>query len=96
MSGKIRLFAKGENGLLSEIQQADGDAARIGRRISRVSLAIDVLWTAEEEAARDAEEAAQAAERNRRQSENNTKREQALSKLSGLGLTPEDIKNALS
>jgi hypothetical protein len=62
MSGQIRLFDK-IDGLLVEVSAAEVDAMRAGRRFSTVSLVIDVLWTAGEEDARDAEEAADAAQR---------------------------------
>lgn len=57
MAGRIRLFEKDTHGLLHEVPPAAADAARAGRRCSHVVLGVDVLWTAEEEAARDAEEA---------------------------------------
>lgn len=57
MTKEIRLFETTSDGKLYEV---DGDM-RGTRRVSSVSLIIDVLWTPEEEAARDAEEALAAA-----------------------------------
>lgn len=58
MTKDIPLFEKQPDGRLCEVDR-DVQGAR---RISRVALQIDVLWTAEEEAERDAEEAAAQAE----------------------------------
>ena len=67
MAAPIRLFEKTPAGLLVEVDPAEADAARAGRRISAMHLPIEVLWTAEEEAARDAEETAAVADAKARQ-----------------------------
>lgn len=56
MTKDIRLFEKQPDGRLCEVDR-DVQGAR---RVSRVALQIDVMWTAEEEAERDAEEKAEA------------------------------------
>ena len=63
MAGKIRLFEKTATGLLCEIDPQLAADARHGRRVSRVSLEVDVIWTLAEEAERDADEAAAEAQK---------------------------------
>lgn len=98
MAGDIRLFEKNASGLLVQVAPDQADAIRSGRRVSRMAMEIDVLWTAEEEAAHDVEEAAeaearrQAAERTEReQVEAEQRRSAAEAKLAALGLTADDI-----
>ncbi len=99
MAGKIRLFDK-VNGLLMEVHPDLADEARKGRRVSRVAAGeIDVLWTPEEEAQRDAEEAEAVAERARAIEADKGRqeaRQAALDKLEALGLSEDDIKAILS
>lgn len=86
------------NGLLVEVDPAEADARRVGRRVSRRSIIADVLWTSEEEAARDAEEAAVEAARvkaNEEASARAARKAEAIGKLAALGLTVDDIKDAL-
>ena len=54
MAGNIRLFEKAADGKLVEVE--DTPALRGSRRVSRMAAEIDVLFTADEEAQRDAEE----------------------------------------
>lgn len=54
MAGRIRLFEKASDGKLFEVDPSQRGA----RRVARVNLDCDVLFTAEEEAQRDADEAA--------------------------------------
>jgi flagellar biosynthesis/type III secretory pathway protein FliH len=58
MAGQIRVFEKDANGLLHQVHPKSADAVRAGRRHSSMSVVVDVLFTPEEEAAREAEEAA--------------------------------------
>ncbi len=93
MAGTIRLFEK-IGGLLVEVAPEKAEAAREGRSVSRMVAEIDVLWTAEEEAAREAEAVVAAAEAGRRAEEeaaNAKRRAAALAKLEKLGLTREDL-----
>jgi hypothetical protein len=55
MGGKVRLFDKTDTGLLVEIEPDKADELRASRRVSHMNIGIDVLWTAKEQAARDAE-----------------------------------------
>lgn len=83
------------NGLLVEVDPVEADARRVGRRVSRRSIIADVLWTSEEEAARDAEEAADAAHRQAEAealAADEADRRAAVDKLSALGLTTKEIK----
>lgn len=97
MAGQIRLFEK-VNGLLVEVPPEEAAKQREDRRVSHVSLAVDVLWTREEEAARDAEEAEFARKNEEAAVEAEIveeRRQAARRKLAELGITPEDIKDAL-
>lgn len=58
MAGEIRLFEFNKQGLLVQIAPDKVAAAKEGRRFTSLSLPIEVLFTAEQEAERDAEEAA--------------------------------------
>jgi hypothetical protein len=60
MTGNIRLFEKTEKGLPVEVDPSEADAAKAAWRYSSANFVAHVLYTAEEEAARDAEEAAEA------------------------------------
>lgn len=98
MAGHIRLFEK-INGLLVEVSPTEADKRREGRRHRSMSFVADVLFTPEEEAARDAEEAAEVDRQRRLQEEVEaaaSRRGEALAKLQALGLTADDIKDALS
>lgn len=96
MTGTIRLFEKTTDGLLVEVAPEQAIHRRATGTISRVSLEIDVLWTAEEEAARNAEEqAVQEAERSK-DAERRARRAAVLAKLQALGLTADELKDALA
>ena len=94
-----KLFEKGADGLLVEVpENSRGD-----RRITTTSLIADILFTAEEEAAREAEEQvalakiAQVQEAKLKATEEKTAKVTELSeKLSGLGITVEDLRIILS
>lgn len=91
MTKEIRLFERLADGKFSEVDRAIQGT----RRASRVSLEIDLLWTAEEEAARAEEEAAAAQEKLAREQLKATieaTRDEALNKLAALGLTVDDLK----
>lgn len=87
------LFERNSDGLLVEVP--DTQERRKGRHVSRAIFEADILFTVEEEAARDAEEAADAA---RRQAEaealaaDEADRRAAVDKLFALGLTTKEIK----
>jgi len=89
-----RLFEKTLSGLLVEIDPAQSDDARKNRRVSHMNISIDVLWTADEEAERDAEEAAvklaeqEAAET---KAKADSHRSSGLAKLSAIGLSDAEI-----
>jgi hypothetical protein len=87
-----KLFEKDAAGLLHEVPADQADALRATRRITHLVIgAIDVLFTPEEEAARDAEvQADQEAETARAaaRAELKTRRQAALAKL---GLTDEEF-----
>lgn len=97
MAGQIKLFEK-IGGLLVEVPPTEAEAQRASRRVSSVSLVIDVLWTPEEETARDAEEAAYEAQRIAAAEEEAARlealgkhREQVEKKLEKFGLTLSDL-----
>lgn len=99
MAGTIRLFEKNVFGNLLEVPPEEADARRAGRSVSRVHLAIDVLWTAEEEAARQAAEEAYKAAELAHQAERQAiaerkaaERSSAIDKLAQLGLTADEIE----
>jgi hypothetical protein len=99
MSGNVRLFEKAPDGLLVEVSSAMAAAARAGRRFSSMSVVVDVLWTPEEEATRDAEEAAAAEatqERLRGLAMAEKRRADALARLEARGISAEDLKDALA
>lgn len=91
MTKDIRLFEKQGDGKLLEVDAS----ARGERRASRVALEIDVLWTAAEEEARDAE----IAEAKRLASEQKAALKTAQAKLQpfldATGLTADDLRAAL-
>lgn len=94
MAGYIRLFEKTSDGLLVEVHPGQAEQARAARRHSRVLLPVDVLWTAEEEEARDVEEtAAQLAKAARAEADAAAaiRKQVVLKKLANLGLTQEDL-----
>lgn len=94
MVANVRLFEI-VDGLLAEVPPEEAEKRREGRRHRSMSFVADVLFTPEEEAARDAEEAADAA---RRQAEaealaaDEADRRAAVDKLFALGLTTKEIK----
>lgn len=93
----VRLFEKTAAGLLVEIDPALAEAARAGRRVNRVVNAeYDVLFTAVEEAARDAEDAAFAAAAQQRDAEAAERRAAVEAKLKVLDISPEDLKSLLT
>jgi hypothetical protein len=95
MVGEIRLFEKLPDGRLSEVRADQAAALRGQRPFSVVSMVADVLWTPEEEAARDAEEAADEERRKIEQDAANSRakrKQSALEKLAALGLSPEDVE----
>lgn len=55
----IRLFERTADGLLVEVAPSEAKQRYADGTVSRISLEIDVLWTDDEIAARDAEDAAQ-------------------------------------
>lgn len=90
-----RLFDVGRDGLLREVSQA----SRAKRRHSAVNMTIDILLTPAEETARDAEEAADAARRQalaEASAASEKRREAARAKLEALGISADDLKDALS
>jgi hypothetical protein len=98
MAGAIRLFEKDANGLLHEVDPDEADARRMAGTTSRVSLQIDVLWTAEELAQRAQDEAAALAARQQAiearqqvEAEKAAARQKAEVKLAALGLTPDEV-----
>ncbi len=98
MAGAVRLFEK-IDGLLVQVAPEQASAAREGRTVSRMVAEIDVLWTADEEAEREVEQrnAIQRAEAQRKAAEAATaeraeRRAAAEAKLTGLGLTMEDLE----
>jgi hypothetical protein len=98
MAGTIRLFEKTPAGLLVEVAPDQAEATRAGRLLSRVNLEIDVLWTAEEAAERLAEERAAAAARDMKLIEDEAARERkaaALAKLEALGISADELKDAI-
>jgi hypothetical protein len=99
MAGTIKLFEKDERGLLREVAPEEADRLRQGRSFSHVSLVIDVLWTAEEEAEREAEVAAREAEEERRRVERDKAdrlRGKRRAEIAGrLGLSSEDLAELL-
>lgn len=102
MAGNIRLFEKDANGLLTEVPASEADVRRGGRRWSHVVIPIDVLWTEEEAAAHDAEETARReAEEAKRQAgaaaeaEKAERAKAARGKLDALGISADDLKDAL-
>lgn len=98
MAGKIRLFEKTDAGLLIEVDPAEADKRREGCRVSHVDLSIEVLWTAEEEAARDAEEAAKIEEDRRLATVIAGKAEArvvAVAKLEQLGVSEAELRAIL-
>lgn len=85
-----RLFDKTADGLLFEVHPDE----RENRRVSHVNMSVDILWTDEDETARDAEEIAVNAEneeRSKAQKQTDEVRASALEKLSALGLSPDEI-----
>jgi hypothetical protein len=91
----IRTFETTKDGLLVEVSPDAAEKARDSRRVSRVSFTADVLWTPEEEAARDAEETADEERRKIEQEAVNSRakrKQSALEKLAALGLSPEDVE----
>jgi hypothetical protein len=95
----MRVFEKAADGLLIEVAPSAADERREGRRVSRLSLEIDVLWTADEEAARDAEEAAEVTKRSRHAeaaAAAEKRRIAAIAKLEALGISADELRDALS
>lgn len=88
-----KLFEKDANGLLHEVPTDQADALRASRRFTHCVTAIEILFTAEEEAARDADEQAaqQAAEAAAEEREARTSRRQAVARR--LGLSADDLKD---
>lgn len=90
------LFERNSDGLLVEVP--DTQERRKGRHVSRAIFEADILFTVEEEAARDAEEAEVEAARvkaNKEADARAARKAEAISKLAELGLTVDDIKDAL-
>ena len=65
---------------------------RKDRRVSHMNISIDVLWTLEEETARDAEEIEAAQRKSDANVAKATIRDSAIQKLKALGLTDEEIE----
>ena len=99
MAGQIRLFEKDADGRLHEVAPGNAENLRQGRRVSHTNISIDVLWTAEEEAARAAEET-ESASRAKAAEEAQAKaaahqaaiRVIAETKLKQFGMTPEEMQ----
>lgn len=98
MGGTIKLFEKMADGLLMQVPDDRAEQRRANTPVSRVVMEADVLWSDEEIAARQAEEqqfaatqTAQIAEAKERQE----RRASALAKLEALGITADDLKDAL-
>ncbi len=105
MAGQIRLFEKTADGFLVEVPPSEAEARRAGRTVSHMSLVIDVLWTADEEAARAAEEQEVAKARQARaqaladvmaeREKQKQRAEAARAKIEALGLTEDDLRALL-
>lgn len=94
MAAKIRLFEK-IDGLLVEVHPNLAEQSKRSRRCSTMILTVEVLWTPEEEAARDLEEAEALKERvaaKERIEAGKLRLQNAMSKLEALGLNADDIK----
>ncbi len=90
----VKVFEK-VDGLLIEVDPAKADEARKGRRWARMVVCeMDVLFTAEEEAERDAMEAAAAAD-NEAAEAREANRAEVFSQLAKLGIDPEKLRSAL-
>jgi hypothetical protein len=95
MAGKIRLFEK-VGGLLVEVPPEEAEARRAGRMVSHVFIGINVLWTAEEEAQREAEMAAER-EKQKAAADALEAKAQRKAEIAGrLGLTSDELKEILS
>lgn len=91
------LFERNADGLLIEV--ADTEDRRKGRHVSRAIFEADILFTPEEEAARDAEEAKAEQKREQRTRDDaatSARRAAALAKFAQLGITDEDLKDAIA
>ncbi len=92
----IRLFEKTAGDLLVEVDPAQADKHRTeGRTVSHMNITIDVLWTAEEEAVRQADGQIVASEDalvEQNRAAKQAIRTSAASKLRALGLTDEEIE----
>lgn len=87
------LFERNADGLLIEV--ADTDDRRKGRRISRATFEADILFTPEEEAARDAEEARNAERDIERRAEAERKLQRKAEIAGRIGLTTADLEDLL-
>ncbi len=100
MAGQVGLFEKDERGLLHQVPPEDAEERRRGRLVSHVNVGIDVLWTAEEEAQRQAEVAAREAEAERLRQANEQLQEQRLQRkaeIAGrIGLTTDELRALLA
>lgn len=91
----VRLFEKNSKGLLVEVDPAEAEAKRAGRTVSHMNLTAEVLWTPEEEAAREAEKQEASAQLLARETAANRKsevRQAALTKIQALGLSEDELK----
>lgn len=102
MAGQIRLFEKTPDGLLVELPPEQAEAVRRGRMVSRMAFEADVLWTPEEQAAREAEEAATLKARETRTreraavlAERMAQADAAKAKLEAMGLTVDELRALL-
>jgi hypothetical protein len=88
-----KLFEKDENGLLHEVPADQADALRATRRFTHSATTIEILFTEEEEAARNAEEQAaqQAADAAVAERAASASRRQAVAMR--LGLSEDDMKD---
>lgn len=92
MTGNIRLFERLPDGRLAEVDPSDADELRASRRTSHVVMAIDVLWTDEEEAQADAELAAQN-EAEAKASEAREAQTQLRAEIAGrIGITVDELE----
>jgi hypothetical protein len=91
MTGKIRFFEKDANGRLTEVDPEKVDAER---RFASASLLCNILFTPDEEAARDAEEAQAQLDDAQKAADkqvDDAAKTAAMQKLAALGITAEDL-----
>ena len=92
MAASVRLFEKTAAGLLIEIDPAEADKRREGRRVSAVNLVVHVLFTDDEEKAHDDELArlTQQTKQVQKQTVDNNKRREEIA--ARVGLSVEEMR----